>query len=120
MCRYWLAQHGSAACLPARVTLPVACSIQRVRVPLHSHQTSTMEIPDFYRGRSVLVTGATGFIGKALVEKLLRHCPHIECVFVLVRAKRGVSPQERLAKMLALPVSTKRRAISIQLRPLGI
>lgn len=68
-----------------------------------------MEIPDFYRGRSVLVTGATGFIGKALVEKLLRCCPDIECVFVLVRAKRGASPQQRLAKMLALPVSTEQQ-----------
>lgn len=29
-------------------------------------------IKDFYRGRCVLLTGGTGFIGRLLTEKLLR------------------------------------------------
>ncbi|XP_034238485.1 fatty acyl-CoA reductase 1-like, partial [Thrips palmi] len=63
-----------------------------------------MEIPDFYRGRSVLLTGGTGFIGKALVEKLLRCCPEVERLYLLVRDKDGVSAEKRLSQLLALPV----------------
>ncbi|KAE8751586.1 hypothetical protein FOCC_FOCC001833 [Frankliniella occidentalis] len=63
-----------------------------------------MDIPDFYRGRSVLVTGVTGFVGKAIVEKLLRCCPDVERIYVLVRAKRGVDPRERISKVLRMDV----------------
>lgn len=65
-------------------------------------------IADFYRGRGVLVTGASGFMGKVLVEKLLRSCPEVDTVFVLLRPKkvRGVQlgVHERLQGVLAAPV----------------
>ena len=32
-------------------------------------------IVEFYNGRDVFITGATGFMGKCLVEKLLRSIP---------------------------------------------
>ncbi|GLH01985.1 Putative fatty acyl-CoA reductase CG5065 [Gryllus bimaculatus] len=50
-------------------------------------------IADFFRGRAVLVTGATGFMGKVLVEKLLRSCPEVATVFLLMRPKRGQDPE---------------------------
>lgn len=62
-------------------------------------------VADFYRGRHVLVTGGSGFVGKVLIEKLLRACPDIGDIFVLIRPRKGMSPQERLEAMLALPVS---------------
>jgi len=37
----------------------------------------------------VLITGATGFLGKALVEKLIRSCPGVKRVYCLVRQKNG-------------------------------
>ena len=40
-----------------------------------SASTETSEIADFYKNKSVFITGATGFIGKQLVEKLVRSCP---------------------------------------------
>lgn len=46
-------------------------------------------IADFYGGKSVLITGATGFMGKVMVEKLLRDCGQVECIYILVRMKRG-------------------------------
>lgn len=46
-------------------------------------------------GRKILVTGATGFLGMALVEKLLRTCPGIGTIFVLVRPKKGKEPKAR-------------------------
>ncbi|XP_049767047.1 fatty acyl-CoA reductase 1-like isoform X2 [Schistocerca cancellata] len=54
------------------------------------------QVPQWYAGRSVLVTGATGFLGIAIVEKLLRSCPQIGTIYILVRPKRGQDPQERL------------------------
>lgn len=57
-------------------------------------------IRQFYRGRSIFITGATGFIGKVLVEKIARCCPEIERMYLLLRPKRGMNPQERLEKLL--------------------
>ncbi len=40
-----------------------------------SASTETSGIAEFYKKKSVFITGATGFIGKQLVEKLVRSCP---------------------------------------------
>jgi fatty acyl-CoA reductase len=63
-------------------------------------------IQNFFSGRCVLVTGATGFVGKALVEKLLRSCPVLGTVYLLIRPKRGLDVQTRHNKLLKDPVST--------------
>lgn len=47
------------------------------------------EIAQFYDGRSVFVTGGTGFVGKILIEKLLRSCPHLDKVYFLLRPSAG-------------------------------
>ena len=61
-------------------------------------------IPAFYAGRSVFVTGGTGFMGKILIEKLLRSCDVRE-LFILIRPKRGLSVDERLNNLLSIKVS---------------
>lgn len=61
-------------------------------------------IPDFYSGKNVLVTGGTGFIGKVLIEKLLRSCPGVKTVYCLIRSKKGLSATERLTNMLKEPL----------------
>ncbi|XP_041447191.1 uncharacterized protein LOC399063 isoform X1 [Xenopus laevis] len=60
-----------------------------------------ISIPEFYRGKNVLITGATGFMGKVLLEKLLRSCPNTKAVYVLVRPKAGQKPKERVAEMMS-------------------
>lgn len=42
----------------------------------------------------------TGFVGKALIEKLLRSCPTLSKIYVLLRPKKGVSIEQRLKDQL--------------------
>ncbi|XP_075545666.1 fatty acyl-CoA reductase 1-like [Dermacentor variabilis] len=57
-------------------------------------------ISDFYKEKDIFITGATGFMGKVLLEKLLRSCGGLRRIFVLMRAKGGASPQARLDELL--------------------
>lgn len=62
-------------------------------------------IPAFFANRSVFVTGATGFLGKCLIEKLLRSCKDIDKIYILIRPKKGLSVYDRVKKMLNNKVS---------------
>nr|ASC44542.1 fatty acyl-CoA reductase [Adelphocoris suturalis] len=59
-----------------------------------------MGIPEFFRGRSVFITGGSGFMGKVLVEKLLRSCPDLDNIYVLMRPKRGQQVAGRYSDLL--------------------
>ncbi|XP_022053038.1 fatty acyl-CoA reductase 1 isoform X1 [Acanthochromis polyacanthus] len=60
-----------------------------------------VNIPEYFAGKNVLISGATGFMGKVLLEKLLRSCPDVGSVYVLVRSKAGQNPQERISDMIS-------------------
>lgn len=62
-------------------------------------------ISSFYRDKSIFITGATGFIGKTLIEKLLRSCHDLDKIYILIRAKKGRSLTERLDEILNSKVS---------------
>src|SRR5580658_4477216 len=64
--------------------------VSEVRLPPFS-------IPAGLAGTRILVTGATGFLGTAVVERLLRSVPDCEVV-VLVRPTRRLSAAERTAR----------------------
>lgn len=61
-------------------------------------------ISEFYNERSVFFTGGTGFLGKIIVEKLLRSCPGIKNIYLLCRAKDGQTLTDRMEKLKKLPV----------------
>ncbi|CAH0702312.1 unnamed protein product [Spodoptera exigua] len=61
-------------------------------------------VATFYVGKSVFITGGTGFVGKTLIEKLLYSCSGIDKIYVLVRDKYGKQASERLARITSTPV----------------
>lgn len=62
---------------------------------------STDTVVNFFNGKSVFLTGGSGFIGKVLIEKLLRACPDIQRIYLLMRpSKDGKNPQQRLHELL--------------------
>ncbi|KAL5223360.1 hypothetical protein ABZP36_028073 [Zizania latifolia] len=54
------------------------------------------KIIDYFKGKSILITGATGFLGKILVEKILRVQPDVKKIFLLVRAIDQASAKQRV------------------------
>jgi hypothetical protein len=66
-------------------------------------KSSELSIPQFYHGKSVFVTGGMGFLGKVIVEKLLRSCPGVENIYLLVRSKKGKSVGDRLDELINTP-----------------
>lgn len=67
------------------------------------------EIAKWYAGKSVFITGASGFMGKVLLEKLLFGCPELKNVYILIRAKRGRTPDQRVQDMWKLPMFQRLR-----------
>ena len=55
-------------------------------------------VDEAYRGKAVLLTGGTGFLGTALVEKMLRSLPSLGRLYLLVRPSREKSAKERFEK----------------------
>ncbi|KAF6987206.1 hypothetical protein CFC21_004869 [Triticum aestivum] len=49
-----------------------------------------------FRDRSIVITGSTGFLGKLLVEKILRVQPDVRKLYLLVRAPDAASAQHRV------------------------
>ena len=55
-------------------------------------------IGDGLKGKTILVTGSTGFLGKSIVEKLLRSVPEVERVNLAIRSSQRRTAAERLEK----------------------
>lgn len=66
-------------------------------------------ISGFYADTKIFITGATGFVGKVLVEKLLRSCEKIDAIFLLIRPKRGIAIEQRLRELFKNPVFNRIR-----------
>ncbi|XP_017473740.1 PREDICTED: fatty acyl-CoA reductase 1-like [Rhagoletis zephyria] len=52
----------------------------------------------FYADTEVFVTGGSGAVGKALIEKLLRSC-NVRKVYVLLRTKKNFTIEQRMEKL---------------------
>jgi len=69
----------------------------------------SIPISEFYKEKSVLITGPTGFVGKLLIEKLLYSCENLSKIYCLIREKNGRSAHERLNEIISSKVFDKLR-----------
>ncbi|GIY24851.1 fatty acyl-CoA reductase 1 [Caerostris darwini] len=65
------------------------------------------QVADFYEGKSILLTGASGYLGVILLETLLRCFPGIRSIYILLREKRGVQPECRKEQIFKKKIFTK-------------
>ncbi|XP_068621896.1 fatty acyl-CoA reductase wat-like [Battus philenor] len=66
-------------------------------------ESGESDVQRFYSGANVFITGGSGFVGKNLIEKLIRCC-NVNKVFLLLRPKKNKSLQERLDEIISNPV----------------
>ena len=64
-----------------------------------------MSITDFFRGKVLLITGATAFLGQPLIAKILTALPDVKKIYLLIRSRtdtsgKRTSAQERLENEL--------------------
>ncbi|GAB4817293.1 hypothetical protein N2152v2_004339 [Parachlorella kessleri] len=78
-----------------------ASSTQQAEAP--PRRSSKLEVPSirhFLRGKNILISGATGFLAKALVEKILYEQPDVEQLYLLVRPGKGLTGAERIRQQV--------------------
>lgn len=61
-------------------------------------------VREFYSGKTIFITGGSGFMGKVLIEKLLYSCSDLSKIYILMREKKGKSGAERAAEFSKVPI----------------
>jgi len=79
---------------PSKDTL----AFENSQIDYSSSLKGTLKVKDYYKGKSIFITGCTGFVAKVLLEKLMRSCPEISKFYLLVRTKKNIKPMERIKK----------------------
>ncbi|XP_069702744.1 putative fatty acyl-CoA reductase CG8306 [Periplaneta americana] len=69
--------------------------------------SSSSAVRDFFKGANIFITGATGFLGMALIEKILRVCPDAGNIYLLVRPKKGKEIATRVEELTKNPLYEK-------------
>ena len=44
-------------------------------------------LSDFYAGKTILLTGSTGFLGKVVLEKILRSLSVVKTIYLAIKPK---------------------------------
>ncbi|GMH35777.1 hypothetical protein BSKO_03645 [Bryopsis sp. KO-2023] len=60
-----------------------------------------------FKGANVFLTGVTGYVGSLVLEHLLRVCPDVNRVYVLIRGKKTLTAKVRLEKLLSTGLFNK-------------
>ena len=89
-------QHAAA---PRTCSARHALHVSRALQSRMDAANNNSPVVEFYNDKTVFITGATGFMGKVLVEKLLRST-NVKKLLVLIRPKKGVKTELRLKTLL--------------------
>lgn len=68
--------------------------------------SGTSDLQNFYADSTIFITGATGFLGKILLEKLLRTCSDLKKIYILIRPKKDKDARKRFEDIFEAAVST--------------
>ncbi|XP_031492904.1 fatty acyl-CoA reductase 2, chloroplastic-like [Nymphaea colorata] len=80
----------------ALVATRAATSMQKERVVAEEEDGPGLGIVEFLKYRNMLITGSTGFLGKLIVEKILRSQPDVGKIFLLIQGPNQEAVNERL------------------------
>ncbi|XP_033326353.2 putative fatty acyl-CoA reductase CG8306 [Megalopta genalis] len=65
------------------------------------------DVMRFYSGKTIFITGGSGFLGICLIEKLLRTIPDLKNIYMLLRPKKNKQIKERLEDIKKNPIFSK-------------
>ncbi|KAH7554239.1 hypothetical protein JRO89_XS12G0140500 [Xanthoceras sorbifolium] len=98
-----LMDAGNLVLSPKNGKSPAEINVVKDLVPFReTATTSLVEVQDgigivnFLRGKGFFITGATGFLAKVLIEKILRTEPDVGKIYLLIKAKNKEAAMERL------------------------
>ncbi|CRK97590.1 CLUMA_CG010976, isoform A [Clunio marinus] len=74
---------------------------------ISAESNKSITVAQFLEGKNVFITGGTGFLGTLLIERLLNSTPKIGKIYLLVRAKHGVSPECRIQRLMSKVIFDK-------------
>ncbi|XP_036143619.1 fatty acyl-CoA reductase wat isoform X2 [Monomorium pharaonis] len=99
-----IAENGQTTSYKAR-SLTLYCNL-RIMISERNMETEAYRTPiqNFYAGQSIFITGGSGFLGKVLIEKLLRSCADISTIYLLIRSKKDKHPDSRLDEIFEEPL----------------
>lgn len=80
---------------------PAALNGQAAASPAVPALQMEWSVSETLSGRTLLLSGVTGFLGKAFLSMLLRYHPDIAQVYVLIRARKTMSAEERFFQTVA-------------------
>ena len=76
---------------------PPTSTLSPSALPAHAYADSkALSIRAALKDQVIFVTGATGFVGKCLVEKIVRSAPEFHKIYLLVRPKKGAAVEARV------------------------
>eukprot|EP00854_Cymbomonas_tetramitiformis_P003210 gene3210-4056_t len=67
------------------------------------------DISSFLKGKTLLISGATGFLAKVLVEKILHEQPEVQRVYLLIQPTTSNTAEERLEQLMEAAVFNRLR-----------
>ncbi|KAI3459885.1 hypothetical protein Pfo_016548 [Paulownia fortunei] len=84
--------YFTSPCHPLELELP-----KYLKAEPDAEDNAGIGIVKFFEGKNIFITGATGLLGKVLVEKILRSTP-VGKVYLLIKAKDKEAAFDRLTK----------------------